>query len=193
MAMSRFGHGTARSRITAGFTFVELATALFILTVGLSACIGLVLVAVGSNGRNRQDSNSITMARMVIQQFLSVSADNSWPAASGNWPPTLTITDCAGNSQLINTTGSAGGSGAALLSSGGVDYSQPAPTNNYSMLYQDCATTGTTVYDIRWNVKTLSTYTKLVTVSAAPSLTSTTGGPYFALPVTICTIAGRRP
>jgi len=178
--MSRFGPGTARSRITAGFTFVELATALFILTVGLSACIGLVLMAVGSNSRNRQDSNSTTMARMVIQEFLSVSADTS---------PTLTITDCAGNSKSITT---AAGGPTPLLPSGGVDYSQAVPAG-YSMLYQDCATTGTTVYDIRWNVQTLSTYTKLVTVSAAPSLTSSTGGQYFALPVTIRTIAGRRP
>ncbi len=198
MAMSRSRHGPARISRTAGFTFVELAAALFILAVGLSACIGLVLMAVGTNGQNRQDSSATTMARMVMQQFLSVSADESWPAASGSWPPKLAITDCAGNSHTIDTTGSASpGSGATLLSGGGVDFSKTlggagAPSNYY-MLYQDCATTGTTVYDIRWHVTTLSPYANLVTVSAKPSLTASTGGRYIALPVTICTIAGRKP
>lgn len=187
--MRRFGIRTgAKGRSQAGFTFIELGIALVILSVGLSACIGLVIVAIRSNSKNKQDSNSTVMAQMVVQQFLSVSADSS---------PTLTITDCTGAGKSITTTGAASGSGAELLSSGTADFSWAtggfgAPSGYY-MLYQDCATTGTTVYDIRWNVKTLSPYSKLVTVSAKVNLAASSGGQFFALPSTIRTITGKVP
>ena len=189
MAMKHFWHRTgAKGRSQAGFTFVELAMALSILSVGLLACMGLVIVAIRSNKKNKQNSNATIMAQMLVQQFLSVSADSS---------PMLTITDCAGDPKSITTTGSASGSGAALLSSGAVDFSWAtggfgAPSGYY-MLYRDCATIGSIAYDVRWNVKTLSPYSKLVTVSARVSLAASSGGPYFALPVTIRTITGKVP
>ena len=189
MAMRRLRHRTrAKGRSQAGFTFVELAMALFILSVGLLACSGLVIVAIRSNGKNKHESNATIMAQMLVQQFLSVSADSS---------PPLMVRDCDGNDKAITTNGSASGSGAALLSSGAVDFSWAAggfgAPGGYYMFYQDCAIIGSTNYDIRWNVKTLSPYSKLVTVSARISQAAGSGGPYFALPVTIRTITGKVP
>ncbi|HWS18860.1 MAG TPA: hypothetical protein VN223_12625, partial [Candidatus Elarobacter sp.] len=88
-----------------------------------------------------------------------------------NTSPTITITDCAGTANNIQTTGSASGAGATVLSSGAIDFSQTlgsagAPTGYY-MAFTDCGTSQRqATYDVRWNVQIISTYVKLITVSA---------------------------
>jgi hypothetical protein len=164
-----------------GMYIVELLIAMVVLIVGVLGCMGLIITAIGTNGRNRHQSNSTATAQMVVEKIMSVPANTS---------PTLTITDCAGNAQNVNTTGSGAGAGATLLASGDVDFTVAAPAG-YSVLYAGCGTAGRqAVYDIRWNIKTLSAFAKLVTVSARRR-GSGTDPKIFAFPVTIRSVAGQ--
>ena len=118
---------------------------------------------------------------MVMEKIMSVPA---------NTATVLTITDCNGAVNSVNTTGApAPGAGAPLLGTGVVDFSAAAPPA-YSMLYTACGTLGRqATYDLRWNIQTLSNLVKLVTIS--PSRQNATTDPnVFALPVTICSMAG---
>jgi hypothetical protein len=86
------------------------------------------------------------------------------------------------------------GSGATLLSTGSVDFSQAQGSSGapagYYMSYTACGTSGRqSTYDVRWNVQTPSSYVKLVTVSAKLK-GSGTNQILFSLPVTIRTMAG---
>jgi Tfp pilus assembly protein PilV len=169
-----------------GMYMVELMIAIVVLMVGVLGSMSLIIVAIGSNGRNKQQSNSTVVAQMITEKIMSVPASTS---------PTLTITDCAGAAQNINTTGSSTGAGATLLSSGDVDFSQTlgsggAPAGYY-VQYTTCGTAGRqAVYDVRWNIKTLSTYAKLITVST--KLKSAGKDPKtYAFPVTIRSMAGQ--
>jgi Tfp pilus assembly protein PilV len=145
-----------------GMSLTELMVAMFVLTVGITGGMILIVLSIGGNGRNRQASNSTVVAQMVTEKIMSVPANTS---------PTITITDCAGTANNIQTTGSASGAGATVLSSGTIDFSQTlgsagAPTGYY-MAFTDCGTSQRqATYDVRWNVQTISSYVKLITVSA---------------------------
>lgn len=160
-----------------GTSLIELMIAMTVLAIGVVGIMPVVGVAMAGNNRSRQQSNSTALAQMVTEKISSVTASNS---------PTLTITDCAGNSSTLATA--AGGS--PLTSSGDVDYTQAA-VSNYQMSYTDCAVGGMQfTYDVRWNITQPSTYTKLVTVSAR--LQTAGGSPkFFALPVTVRTLTGQ--
>jgi Tfp pilus assembly protein PilV len=172
-----FSAKKARARDEHGMSLIELMIAMFVLMVGVIGSMSLIGVALGGNGRSRQQSNSTAVAQMLTEKISSVKATVS---------PTLTITDCAGNSFTIATA--AGGS--ALTSSGVVDFSQSAVAN-YQMLFTDCATGGTQfTYDVRWNVTQPTAYVKLVTVSAQKQ-NAGADPKYFSLPVTIRTLVGQ--
>lgn len=163
-----------------GINLIELMIAIVVLMVGILGSMSLIIVAIGTNGRNRQQSNSTVVAQMITEKIMSVPASTS---------PTLSITDCSGAAQNINTTGSSTGAGATLLSSGDVDFSQTlggtgAPAGYY-VQYTTCGTAGRqSVYDVRWNIKSLSASAKLVTISTR--LKSAGKDPrVFAFPVTI--------
>jgi hypothetical protein len=87
---------------------------------------------------------------------------------------------------------------AANPTYGMIDWSQPSNTitANYFMQYTDCDTNGRqTVYDVRWNIITVSVNeTRLITVSARQVSSWNTkaggGGLRFALPVTLRGIGG---
>jgi hypothetical protein len=161
-------------------SLIELMIAMFVLLVGIVGNISLLALAVGGNGRSRQQSNSTAIAQMVTEKISSVKASTS---------PNLTITDCTGTSFTISTTAPGGGS---LTSSGGLDYTQ-AVVANYQMLYTDCGTDGMQVtYDVRWNISqpASSGYVKLLVVSAKRQ-GSATDPRYFALPVTVRTVVGQ--
>jgi hypothetical protein len=114
---------------------------------------------------------------MLTEKISSVKASTS---------PSLTITDCAGNSFTITTA--AGGS--ALTSSGVVDFTQ-SPVNNYQMLFTDCGTGGMQfTYDVRWNITQPSAYVKFLTVSAQKQ-NAGKDPRYFSLPVTIRSLIGQ--
>jgi len=163
-----------------GMSLIELMIASLVLLVGVLGCAALIPMAIGTNGKNRQQSNSTVIAQMTMEKIMSLPAGTL----------TGTITDCAGTTSIINTAGSVAGTGATLLSSGAVDFSQtPAPAG-YSLLYTTCGTfVGQATYDVRWNVQTPSAYVKLVTVSA--KLSGSNGNQIlFSLPVTIRSMVG---
>jgi prepilin-type N-terminal cleavage/methylation domain-containing protein len=164
-----------------GMSFIELMIAILVLTVGILGSSILLSLSVGTNYRNRQQSNSTVIAEMVMEKISSVKASTA---------PILTVPDCTGAARTINTAGSAGGTGASLLPSGQVDFSQAAVAG-YSMIYVTCGTQQRQAgYDVRWNIRTPTPYTKLVTVSV--KLTgSGTDRRVFSLPVTIRSVAGQ--
>jgi Tfp pilus assembly protein PilV len=170
----------------AGFSLIELMLAGLVMLVGLSGGLLLVLTAIASNNRNSMDSSGTILAQMTMEMIASV------PANSGS---TLTVVDCnptsSSASHTINVTGGSTGAGAPLTSGGVVDFTQSQVTN-YSMLYYACqASTGDRqmIYDIRWNVKTLSSNTKLVIVAAQRN-GANNNAMLFAVPVSLKMIVG---
>jgi hypothetical protein len=139
-----------------GMSLIEMMIACVVLMVGVLAMAALIPLAIGTNSKNRQQSNSTVIAQMLMEKILSVP-----PGA-----PTPTLSDCTGASTTITGSGSPSGSGGALLSSGDIDFSQTALAGYY-MLYTACGSGGRqSTYDVRWNIKTPSPYAELVTVSA---------------------------
>lgn len=174
-----------RSSDQRGMSLIELMISSFVLITGILGCAVLIPIAIGTNSRNRQQSNSTVIAQMTVEKISSVAASGS---------PSLTITDCAGAAHTINVTGSTGGAGAALLSSGSIDFSQTQGTSGapagYYMSYTSCGTSGRqSTYDVRWNIQTPSSYFKLVTVSAKLQGNGT-NAILFSLPVTIRSMVG---
>lgn len=165
-----------------GMSIIEMMIASVVLIVGVLGSAILIPLSIGTNNRNKQQSNSTVVAQMVMEEIMSVPA---------NTAPVRTITDCTGAANSVNTAGSAApGAGATLLSSGDVDFSTAAPAG-YSMLYTTCGTGGRrATYDVRWNIQSPSNFVKLVTVSARPQ-NATTNPSVFALPVTIRSMAGQ--
>jgi hypothetical protein len=171
-----------------GSSLIELMIASLVLTVGVLGCAVLIPIAIGTNSRNRQQSNSTVIAQMVTEKLSSVSAGTS---------PTLTITDCVGTTN-VSTAGSVGGTGATVLTSGpsagSIDFSQTQGSSGapagYYMSYTSCGTLGRqSTYDVRWNIQTPSNYVKLITVSA--KLQGSGSNPIlFSLPVTIRSMGG---
>jgi prepilin-type N-terminal cleavage/methylation domain-containing protein len=168
-----------------GTSLIELMMAMFVLAVGVLASAFLIPYSLGGNSRSKQQSHSTVIAQMVMEKITSASAGGA---------AALTITDCPGTAHNINITGTAGGTGSALLASGDVDFSQAlgsagAPVGYY-MQYTTCGTAGRqAMYDIRWNIQTPSNYVNLVTVSAKLSGTGA-DLKYFSLPVTIRSLVG---
>jgi Tfp pilus assembly protein PilV len=168
-----------------GTSLIELMIASFVLIVGVLGCAVLIPIAIGTNSRNRQQSNSTVIAQMTMEKITSASAGGS---------ASLTMTDCAGTANTINITGSTAGTGAAVLSTGSIDFSQAQGSSGapvgYYLSYVSCGTSGRqSTYDVRWNIQTPSTYVKLVTVSAKMK-GSGTNQVLFSLPVTIRSMAG---
>ena len=165
-----------------GTSLIEMMIAMVVLTVGLLSAMALPMVAVSGNSRNRWDSTGTILAEMVVNQISSIPLGTS-----------VTITDCAGNSHSINSAASSSGAGATL-GTGSIDFTQSfsSITTGYSMMYTVCgASTGTrSVYDVRWNVKTIrANSTNFVTVSAR--IGSWNGRPQlFAIPISLRTVVG---
>jgi len=163
-----------------GLTIIELMIAMVVLAVGILGSMSLVIMAMTGDTRSRQQSTSTALAQMVTERIMAVAASSS---------TTVTITDCTNTSYNVSTTAG----GATLTSSGDVDFTQ-ATVTNYYMPYTDCATAGrAATYDVRWYVQSLSSYAKLLTVSARLRTTGTRGnsGAVFAPVVTIRTVIGQ--
>jgi len=164
-----------------GLTIIELMIAMFVLAIGILASMSLVIMAINGDFRSKQQSNSTALAQMVTEKIMSIPAYTN---------PTLTLTDCAGTNFNIATAAG----GGALNSSGDMDFTQ-AQVANYNMAYTDCGTANRQItYDVRWRITTISTYAKLLTVSARLNKVSTAGGTsgsIFGPVVTIKTIVGQ--
>src|SRR5256885_892251 len=136
---------------------------------------------------------SAVCAEHVIEQIDSQLANQSAP---------LSITDCAGTAWTINTAGTAkgagsggsyGGNGAKLTSAGIIDWTQSYASvdPNYAMKYVACGNGGRqTIYDVRWDVITLSTYTRMTVASARPLGNQSIHDLRFITPANLRTIGG---
>ncbi len=151
------------TRKESGMSLLELMIACLVLTIGLLGAMVLIATTIANNGRNKWDSTATLLSQMTLETIAQV------PANSTN---TVTIVDCnpssGSASHTLNTAGSLGGAGAPLNGNGDIDFTQ-ATVSGYSMQYYNCqASTGDRqqLYDVRWNVKTISNSAKLVTVSA---------------------------
>ena len=163
-----------------GLTIIELMIAMVVLAVGILASMSLVIMAINGDFRSKQQSNSVALAQMVTEKIMSIPAYTN---------PTLTLTDCTGTNFSVSTAAG----GAPLTSSGDVDYTQ-AKVTNYNMAYTDCGTANRQMtYDVRWKIVGLTTYSKLLTVSARLTsvTTNTTSGSVFGPVVTINTVIGQ--
>ncbi len=171
-----------------GMTLIELMISLVILTVGLTSLLGLIMTAAASNNRNRLDTTGTFVAQIFIESIVN-------QPGGGN----VSITDCAGNAITIATAGpaTAGSSNGANLTgdNSGIDFTQSVGTvtANYKANYVSCGSGGrTATYDVRWNVRTISNYSRLVTVSARQTKVLGSGskvsGVYFQPPVNLRTI-----
>jgi prepilin-type N-terminal cleavage/methylation domain-containing protein len=170
----------------AGFSLVEMLIAAVVLLVGLTAGMLLILTAMANNNRSKMDSTATILSQMTIEMIAAVPA---------NATTNMTVVDCnptsGSASHTVYTTGSSGGAGAPLTSGGSIDFTQ-ATVTGYSMTYYGCqASTGDrqALYDVRWNIKTLSVNAKLVTVAAVQTGTNTHAN-FLAVPVSLKMIVG---
>lgn len=174
-----------------GMTIIELMVAVLILAAGMVGLSVLFSSAATSANRNKLDTNSTLVAKMVMEQ---ISAQN--PTYSTD----IQLTDCANVTHTISTVGAAAPNGAgspldqsaSSLTYGGIDFKQSAPTG-YSMTYVDCQTGQQTSYDIRWNIINISPgYTRMITVAARQANVSNSllGGVRFAIPVSLRSVSG---
>jgi type IV pilus modification protein PilV len=183
-----------------GMSLVELMIALTVLAVGMVGILAIILSSMVSNNRNKLDTAGTFIAQGVMEQILVQP-----PSAS----PSLSLTDCAGNTFTVNTAGSASpGTGATLYTSttapaaslvDSINFTQNRSGSGgvpagYQMSFATCNANGVeATYDVRWNIINLTstpTITKLVTVSAR-QLGSTGNIKIFAPPVTLRSIAGQ--
>jgi len=198
---------TTNSRANAqfGFMLIELMISMVVLSVGLAGLLVLLIAAMYNDRGSGGDTAATMVAEHVIEQ---ISAE---PANSNVG---LTITDCAGTAWNISTapaalgagTAANGGNGANLVANAAlgevIDWTQPyagVPVG-YKMLYVACGNNGRQeTYDIRWDLITMSPYSRMVLVSARPFASPTVGtaaarqadlGLRFVNPVTLRTVNG---
>lgn len=140
---------------SSGFSLLELTIAASILAVGLTAGIGVICAATASNASSKINTAAAIVAQSTMEKILAVPESASGAAAL------TSLTDCAGNSLVINT--SPGGSPVTSGLFPGIDYTQPAMAN-YSMIYVTCSGLN---FDVRWSVQAgqITPATELVTVS----------------------------
>ncbi len=179
-------------RSTRGMSLIELMIALTVLTVGLAALLGLLTTAIAANTRNKLDTGGTLAAQAIIETIAAQPGGGD-----------VIMTDCAGNSFTVKTASPAAGSspnntGANLVNNSSIDFQNQAyssvPTG-YQVYYVGCGPAGRQVtYDVRWNVQTISSNSRLITVGAEQlqgvrALGTANQAKYFNPPVTLRTIS----
>lgn len=175
-----------------GSMLIELLISIVVLTIGLGGLMVLLLSAMYTNTRAGKDTTSTMVAEHVLEQI---------SAQPANAVALLQLTDCANNNLNINTVGAAlgggsganGGNGANLTATGIIDWTQSYASipAGYAMQYTACGAGGRQIiYDVRWNVITITNYSRMVVVSARPVGSATVGGLRFVFPANLRTIAG---
>jgi Tfp pilus assembly protein PilV len=176
-------------------SLIELMIAMTVLVVGMLALMTMVTTAISSNNRNKLDTTGTMLAQTVLEGIAAQPATSNQP---------FFMLDCDPAGATTWTIATAGGSaiGAARgadvdANTGNIDFNlqaYSAVTANYKMKYVTCGVSGAqATYDVRWNVRKLTNFSKLVTVSARQLGVSTTGAnlPFFSPPITLRTIAGQ--
>jgi type II secretory pathway pseudopilin PulG len=188
----QFRKRQTRRTAESGSMLIELLISIVVLTIGLGGLMVLLVSAMYTNNRAGKDTSSTMVAEHVLEQI---------SAQPANAVALLQLTDCANNTWNINTvgatlgggSGSNGGNGSNLTPTGVVDWTQSyaAVPVGYAMQYTACGAGGRqTTYDVRWNVITITNYSRMVVVSARPLGSATVGGLRFVFPANLRTIAG---
>jgi len=172
---------------------LESLIAMIVLAIGLGGLSSLLMASLYTNHRSSQDTSSTMVAEHVLEQISALPANSA---------TALTVTDCAGTAWNISTQGHAqaagsggsyGGDGATLTSGGVIDWTQAygAVPAGYAMQYVDCGNGGRqTVYDVRWDLITMSSYARMAVISARPTGATVNGGLRFVMPANLRTIGG---
>lgn len=190
-----------------GFSLIEMIFAMAILAVGLGGLTILFVTAMNTNVKSGRDTGATMAAQAIMEQIAAQ------PAAQGSAP--VVVTDCAGTQYKVATDGGAPnpagtGSGANLVPSvpgsgntgypGEVDWSAAAPAaataaaTGYAIpQFADCGTAGGSqvLYEIRWNVKQLTPYSREIVVGAREAGAQRLGGLRFMLPVSLRSVGGQ--
>ena len=178
--MNRFEN---KRRSEAGMMLIELLIAGAVLTVGMLSIMGLLMLAVGNNGRSKIDTSATMLTQAVLEQISAKLA--------GGGPGTLTDCNGTGTTWTIDYSSGSGTAGANVTG-GTIDFTQAQSnvTTGYYMNYVECIGNVQSTYDVRWNVQSLSgTNTYLVTVGARP-LGGLPARFAFSIPVTLRTYVG---
>lgn len=161
-----------------GFSLIELMIAMTVLVIGVLGSMGIIFVASASNGRSKLNTTAATLAESTMERIVAIPQSASGPAA------TTAITDCAGNTFVVDTDPG----GSPVISAGAfatVDFNQDA-VPNYSMRYTVCPAGSGVAYDVRWRIDPGPTpATQLVTVSAKALAGNVSPSAVFSRPVTL--------
>ena len=172
---------------------LESLIAMIVLAIGLGGLSSLLMASLYTNHRSSQDTSSTMVDEHVLEQIRAQPANSA---------TALTVSDCAGTAWNISTQGHAqgagsggsyGGDGATLTSGGVIDWTQAYGTvpAGYAMQYVDCGNGGRqTVYDVRWDLITMSSYARMAIISARPTGATVNGGLRFVMPANLRTIGG---
>jgi type II secretory pathway pseudopilin PulG len=182
-----------RRQAERGSMLIELLISMSILVVGLGALMILLVSSVYTDSRSRNDTTSTMVAEHVLEQISAQPANGTLLLQLVDCANTTWNMDTSGSVQGAGTGGSYGGNGANLTSIGTVDWTQNYSSipNNYGMQYVSCGTGGKrTAYDVRWNVITITNYSRMVVVSARPTGSATVSGLRYVVPAQLRTIAG---
>ena len=181
----------------AGITLIELMIAGAILVICSLGVLSMIIVAIATNTRNRQDSTKTMLAQAVLEQVDSTIVGSS----------VTSLTDCKNNTITVSTEvpATATHAGASLIGGTGsnIDFTQASSSvpsgfqANY-IVNSPCSPTGSYVatYDVRWRVDLLngSTQTYLVTVGArqaAAAANTKMQGLYFSTPTNLKQYVGK--
>ena len=210
--MSNIGERGRHSRSQRGISLIELMIAGAILVICSLGVLSMIIVAIATNTRNKQDTTKTMLAQAVLEQVDSVLIGSA----------TTQLTDCQGNTIKIETSSGTGSEGANIVSGttgGNIDFTQDmssitggpggsCATSSTSGGYQacfvvtsPCNSSGQYVatYDIRWHVDQIGvpsnpTNTFLVTVGArqmAAAAATSTSGLYFSTPTNLRQFVGK--
>lgn len=148
-----------------GMTLIELAIAGVVLVFGMLSLMGVMITAVGNNGRSKIDSSATMLNQAVLEQISAKLA--------GGGPGSITYNlNCNGTGTTHQIADDVGG---ASLNGSTINFNQPqgaiAPSGTgalFYMSYVDCNNNVKTTYDVRWNIQLLNGSTYVVTVGAKP-------------------------
>ena len=169
--------GPITAKTSFGFSLIEVMIAMAVLAVGLLGSIAVIAVASANDGRSKLHSTAVTLAESTMEKIVAI------PASAVGTSAETQMTDCTGNTFMVETAQG----GSDLITSGAfagsVDFSKPT-VGNYSMVYATCGGGTNVSYDLRWRIDqgpTLGTQT--VTVSVRPLVSA--GAAQFTLPYTL--------
>jgi prepilin-type N-terminal cleavage/methylation domain-containing protein len=183
-----------------GFTLIELMISMVVLLIGLGGLLVLLVTALYTNKTASTDTSSTMIAEHVLEQITAQGLQATTPLQITDCTyPTPVTTNFATNPALLGSgnSGATGGNGATLTANGIIDWTQafasvptdPVSGYKYALTYTGCGTGGKqTVYDVRWNVITMSSNDRLIVIGARPANATINGGLRFVVPANLRTI-----